>query len=150
MEQSLVLLKPDAIQRQLMGTILARIESRGLKIIGLKFMKMNKELAAKHYQAHINKPFYEGLVSFITSSPLLCIAVEGANAIALIRNTMGSTNPVDSEPGTIRGDLAMNIGRNLIHGSDSVEEGKREIDLFFSQDELISYSLANDNWITEP
>ena len=150
MEQSLVLLKPDAIQRQLMGTILARIESRGLKIIGLKFMKMNKELAAKHYQAHINKPFYEGLVSFITSSPLLCIAVEGANAIALIRNTMGSTNPVDSEPGTIRGDLAMHIGRNLIHGSDSVEQGKREIDLFFSQDELISYSLANDNWITEP
>ena len=150
MEQSLVLLKPDAIQRQLMGTILARIESRGLQIIGLKFMKMNKELAAKHYQAHINKPFYEGLVSFITSSPLLCIAVEGANAIALIRNTMGSTNPVDSEPGTIRGDLAMHIGRNLIHGSDSVEEGKREIDLFFSQDELISYSLANDNWITEP
>ena len=150
MERSLVLLKPDAVQRHLMGIILTRIENRGLKIIGLKLIKMSRELAAKHYQAHVDKPFYEGLVSFITSSPLLCIAIEGENAIALIRNTMGSTDPVDSMPGTIRGDLAMHIGRNLMHGSDSAEEGKREIGLFFSQDELITYSLANNTWITEP
>jgi len=150
MERSLILLKPDAVQRGLIGTLISRIEGRGLKIIGLKLIKMGDELASKHYQAHVDKPFYKGLVSFITSGPVVCIAVEGNNAIALIRNSMGSTNPVDSLPGTIRGDLAIDIGRNLVHGSDSAEEGLREVNLFFLPDELIPYSLSNDSWITEP
>lgn len=150
MEQSLILLKPDAVQRQLIGTIISRIEGRGLKIIGLKLIKMSNELAAEHYKAHTERPFYKGLVSFITSGPLVCIAVEGNNAVSLIRNSMGSTNPVESHPGTIRGDLAIDIGRNLIHGSDSVAEGLREVNLFFAPDELITYSLANEDWITEP
>jgi nucleoside-diphosphate kinase len=150
MERSLILLKPDAVQRGLIGTLISRIEGRGLKIIGLKLIKMGDELASKHYQAHFDKPFYKGLVSFITSGPIICIAVESNNAIALIRNSMGSTNPVDSLPGTIRGDLAIDIGRNLIHGSDSAEEGLREVNLFFLPDELVSYSLSNDSWITEP
>ncbi len=150
MERSLILLKPDAVQRQLIGTIINRIEGRGLKLIGLKLIKMSNELASEHYKAHIEKPFYKSLVSFITSGPLVCIAVEGNNAVSLIRNSMGSTNPVDSHPGTIRGDLAIDIGRNLIHGSDSVEEGSREVNLFFTPNELINYSLANEDWITEP
>ena len=150
MERSLILLKPDAVQRQLIGTIINRIEGRGLKIIGLKLIKMSNELASQHYKAHTDKPFYKGLVSFISSGPLVCIAVEGNNAVSLIRNSMGSTNPVDSLPGTIRGDLAIDIGRNLIHGSDSVEEGTREVNLFFTSGELVTYSLSNDSWITEP
>ena len=150
MERSLILLKPDAVQRQLIGTIINRIEGRGLKIIGLKLIKMSNELASQHYKAHTDKPFYKGLVSFISSGPLVCIAVEGNNAVSLIRNSMGSTNPVDSLPGTIRGDLAIDIGRNLVHGSDSVEEGTREVNLFFTSDELVTYSLSNDSWITEP
>ena len=150
MERSLILLKPDAVQRQLIGTIISRIEGRGLKIIGLKLIKMSNELASQHYKAHTDKPFYKGLVSFISSGPLVCIAVEGNNAVSLIRNSMGSTNPVDSLPGTIRGDLAIDIGRNLIHGSDSVEEGTREVNLFFTSGELVTYSLSNDSWITEP
>ena len=149
MERTLIILKPDALQRGLMGPILARLEARGLKFIGLKLMQVSNELANKHYGIHQGKPFFEGLVSYITSSPVLVGAIEGKDVIEIVRSTVGATNPVKAAPGTIRGDFGVNIGRNLIHASDSPENGQSEVALFFAAEELISAERSIDQWVTE-
>ncbi|MFH1140313.1 MAG: nucleoside-diphosphate kinase [Chloroflexota bacterium] len=149
MERTLVLLKPDAVQRGLAGAIIARLEARGLKIVALKLMQMSEALAHRHYEAHVGKPFFPGLVQFITSGPLVAIVLEGKNAVAVVRTTMGATDPAKSSPGTIRGDLAIDMGRNLIHGSDSPEAAQREIALFFRESEIVDYRRDTDPWITE-
>lgn len=149
MERTLVLIKPDAIQRGLVGAVVSRLESRGLKIAAMKMLHMDEGMAARHYDAHVGKPFFKGLVEFITSGPLVAMVLEGNNAVEMTRNTMGVTNPVNAPPGTIRGDLAVDIGRNLIHGSDSVETAQREIALFFSPQEILDYPRDAEPWITE-
>ena len=149
METTLVLLKPDAVQRGLAGEIVSRLEKTGLKIKGMKLLHVSQELANQHYGEHVGKPFFDGLVSFITSGPIVAMALEGNGAVAIVRKTMGATNPADSPPGTVRGDYGIDIGRNLVHGSDSVESAKRELALFFNDAELIDYSRATDPWITE-
>lgn len=149
MDRTLVLLKPDAVQRGLAGEIISRLERRGLKLTAMKMLRVTEELAHRHYADHVGKPFFEGLVKFITSSPIVAMVVEGENAVDVVRNTMGVTSPSDAAPGTIRGDLALTIGANLIHGSDSTESAKREIELFFSADEIIDYSRDVDSWIIE-
>ena len=149
MDRTLVLLKPDAVQRGLAGEIINRLERRGLKLAAMKMLLVTEELAHRHYADHVGKPFFEGLVKFITSSPIVAMVVEGENAVDVVRNTMGATSPSDAAPGTIRGDLALTIGANLIHGSDSPESAKREIGLFFSPDEVIDYTRDVDSWIIE-
>ena len=148
-ERTLVLLKPDAVQRGLVGEIVGRLENRGWKIVGLKFMRMTDEVARKHYAEHVEKPFFPGLAAFMMSRPIIAIALEGENVVDAVRKSMGSTNPQDANPGTIRGDLAVNIGRNLIHGSDSVESAIRELAIFFNGEELYEYEREVDNWVTE-
>ena len=150
MERTLVLLKPDAVQRGMVGAIISRLEGRGLKIAGMKMLQMDQALAEKHYEPHIGKPFFPGLLSFITSGPLVAIAWEGNNAVEIVRSTMGVTNPVEASPGTIRGDYATDIGRNLVHGSDSLETAGREVALFFTANELIDYHRSVDDWVIEP
>ena len=149
MERTLVLLKPDAVQRGLVGAVISRLESRGLKIAAMKMLRMDKETAAVHYGEHVGKRFYDGLVEFITSGPLIAMVLEGENAVQLTRNTMGSTNPADASPGTIRGDMAVDLGRNLIHGSDSAESAKREMDIFFPSEEILSYDRDVEPWVRE-
>ena len=149
MERSLVLLKPDAVQRALVGELTSRLERRGLKIVGMKLMSIDKALAERHYEAHTDKPFFGGLVGFITSSPVVAIVVEGENAIEVVRTLMGATDPKDAAPGTVRGDYALAIGMNLMHGSDSLEAALREIDLFFDLGELVDYERSVDGWIIE-
>lgn len=149
MERTLFIVKPDAVQRGLIGEITSRLERRGLKLVGAKFMQVSPELAARHYAVHQGKPFYEGLVKYITSAPVMVMAWEGNNAIAAVRQTMGSTKPTDAAPGTIRHDLGLEIGRNLTHGSDSPENGEKEVALFFKPEELVSWGRANDAWIFE-
>ena len=149
MDKILVLLKPDAIQRGLCGEIISRLEKRGLKMIAMKMLQMDRELARRHYAAHVDKPFFEGLINFITSGPLVALVVEGQNAIESVRLTMGATDPQHAAPGTIRGDLAQSIGQNLIHGSDSKEAAKTEINLFFSTKEIADYQRDVDRWIIE-
>ncbi len=144
MERTLVLLKPDAIQRGLAGETIARLERRSLKIVGMKMLQMDEALADRHYAVHKGKPFFEGLVKFITSGPIIAIAFEGPNAVEVVRNAMGTTDPAKAEPGTIRGDLALDIGRNLVHGSDSPGTAEKELALFFSEGELLSYERSVD------
>ena len=149
MQKSLVLLKPDAVQRGLVGEIISRLERRGLKFVGMKLMRVSQELARKLYGEHVGKPFFDGLVSFITSSSIIAMVVEGENAVEMVRTTMGATNPQDAAPGTVRGDLAVSVGQNLIHGSDSEESAVREISLFFSPEEIVEYSRDVDRWLIE-
>ncbi len=149
MERTLVLIKPDAVQRGLVGEIISRIERRGLKIIALKMIQMDRELAQKHYAIHKGKPFFERLVNYITSGPLIAAVFEGSRAVEIVRRTMGETDPANAAPGTIRGDLALEIGYNLIHGSDSPENAEKEIKLFFSEGELLSYEREVERWIKE-
>lgn len=149
MDRTLVLVKPDGVQRGLIGEIISRLERRGLKIVGMKLMQVSGELANRHYGEHEGKPFFAGLVGFITSGPIVAMAIEGNNVVGLVRTTVGATNPADSAPGTIRGDLGVDIGRNLIHGSDSDESAKRELSLFFTEGELVDYSRDTDPWIIE-
>jgi nucleoside-diphosphate kinase len=149
MERTLIIVKPDGVQRGLTGDIIKRFEQRGLRIIGMKFMQVSRELAEKHYAVHQGKPFFEGLVKYIISSPVVVIALEGTNAIAAARKTIGATRPQEAEAGTIRGDFALEIGRNLVHGSDSVENGQIEVANFFSDSELVSWPRNNDPWIFE-
>lgn len=149
MERTFIIIKPDAVQRGLTGEILGRFEARGLRIIGMKFMQVSRQLAEKHYEVHKGKPFFDGLVKYITSSPVVAIALEGSNAVAAARKTIGSTKPQEAEAGTIRGDLALEIGRNLVHGSDSVENGQIEVANFFTDAELVSWSRNTDPWIFE-
>ncbi|HKV84058.1 MAG TPA: nucleoside-diphosphate kinase [Ktedonobacterales bacterium] len=147
MERTLIIVKPDGVQRGLVGQVLERFERRGLKFAGLKLMRISRDLAGRHYAEHQGKPFYEGLVGFITSSPVVVGVLEGPNAIALTRTMMGATNPANAVPGTIRGDYALVVSNNIIHGSDGPESAAREISLFFTQDELLSYELATDTWV---
>ncbi len=149
MEQTLVLLKPDSIQRALAGEVISRLERRGLKFVAMKLMKVSEELANHHYGEHVGKPFFDGLVKFITSSPIVAIVVEGENAVEVVRNTVGATNPTQAAAGTIRGDLGLTIGMNLIHASDSLESSRREIDIFFQADEIVDYERNVDAWIIE-
>ena len=149
MERTLVLVKPDAMQRGLAGEILARLERRGLRIAGLKLMQVDRALAERHYGEHAGKPFYEGLVGYITSCPIVAAVLEGTDAVEAVRTTMGKTNPRDAAPGTIRGDFGLEIGRNLIHGSDSPASAEREVQLFFDATELHTYSRDVDKWVFE-
>ena len=149
MEQTLVLVKPDGVQRGLIGEIIHRLERRGLKLIGLKLLQMSPELASAHYEAHVDRPFYAGLVTYITSAPVVALVWQGKDAIQIVRNTMGTTNAGSAAPGTIRGDLAVEIGRNLVHGSDGPESAAREVGLFFRDDELVAWERATDRWIRE-
>lgn len=148
-ERTLVLVKPDAVQRGLVGEIVGRFERRGLHLAGLKLMLVTKELAARHYAEHRGKPFYDGLIAFITSSPVVAIAWEGPGAVAMVRAMMGATNPANAAAGTIRGDLAVDFGMNAVHGSDSVERGAQEVDLFFGPDELVDWKPAVAPWVRE-
>lgn len=149
MERTLVILKPDAVQRGLIGSITTRLEQRGLKLVGMKFMQVTSELAAKHYAVHQGKPFYEGLIKYITLSPVVVQVWEGKRVIQIVRNTAGATNPADGAPGTIRADFGVEIGRNLIHASDAPETAQYEIPLYFTDAELVSWDRANDKWIAE-
>jgi nucleoside-diphosphate kinase len=147
MERSLVLIKPDAIQRALAGQIISRLERKGLKIVAIKMLHMDKNLARRHYAIHKGKAFFDDLVSFITSSPLIAIVFQGENAVQIIRQMMGETDPAKASSGTIRGDLGIDIGHNLVHGSDSVENAWKEIELFFSAEEIVDYDRDLDTWI---
>jgi nucleoside-diphosphate kinase len=149
MEKTLIIIKPDAVQRGLVGEIIARLERRGLKIVAMKMMQISRELAAEHYGVHIGKPFYEGLIEYITSSPVVVMAVEARQAIDIVRKTMGATNPAQADPGTIRADLGLEIGRNLVHGSDGSETAAFELGLFFSEQEMLSWKRDTDRWIHE-
>ncbi|RLE28898.1 nucleoside-diphosphate kinase [Candidatus Acetothermia bacterium] len=147
MERTLVLLKPDAVQRRLVGRIISRFEDKGLKIVGMKLMQVSRELAERHYAEHREKPFFGELVSFITSSPIVAMVVEGPGAIEEVRRLMGRTDPREAAPGTIRGDWGLSITMNLVHGSDSPASAAREIPIFFAEEELLSYSLADAPWL---
>jgi nucleoside-diphosphate kinase len=148
MEKSFVMIKPDGVQRGLVGEIISRLERKGLKLSGLKLLQIAPELAAGHYVEHKDKPFYNELVSFITSGPVVAMTWEGLNAVTVIRSLMGKTNPAEAAPGTIRGDLALFMGKNVIHGSDSLQSAEREIKLFFRPEELVTYSKEIDFWIS--
>ena len=147
METTLVLLKPDAVQRGLCGQILTRFEEKGLQIVGLKMLTIDEDLAAKHYEPHRDKPFYPKLIRFMTSGPVVALALRGVDAIAIARKMMGATFGSKAEPGTIRGDLGVSNSFNLIHGSDSPETAERELALFFRDEEIQSYARAVDGWV---
>jgi nucleoside-diphosphate kinase len=149
MEQTLVLVKPDGVQRSLVGEVISRLERRGIKLVAMKLMQVSDELAREHYGEHVERPFFRGLVDFITSSPIVAMVWEAEDVVQVVRGTMGSTNPVSAPMGTIRGDLGLNIGRNLVHGSDSAESAVREIALFFQAEEILSYAKSTDSWVTE-
>ncbi len=149
MERTLVLIKPDGVQRGLIGEVIRRLEWRGLRLVGMKFMQMSKELAARHYAEHEGKPFYPGLIAYITSGPVVAMVWEGTQAINIVRTTMGATKPAEAAPGTIRGDLAIEVGRNIVHGSASQEDAAREVRLFFAEDELVTWIRDTERWISE-
>lgn len=150
MQRTFVAIKPDGVQRGLIGDIVSRFEKRGLKLVGMKFMQVTKELAETHYGEHKGKPFFDGLVGFITSGPVVAMVWEGKDAIALARNTIGATNPSAAAPGTIRGDFAIEIGRNIVHGSDGPDSAKREIGIFFSENELAGdWTRTVQCWVSE-
>lgn len=148
MERSLVLIKPDAVQRNLCGEIIKRLEARGLKIVASKFLLVNDVLAREHYKIHKGKVFYDGLIKYITSSPIMAMVWEGTNAISAIRQTMGATNPIEASPGTVRHDFALVTSRNLTHASDSVENAEIEIGLWFTDSELYPWDRDHENWFT--
>ena len=147
-ERTLVLVKPDGVQRGLIGDIVSRFERRGLHLAGLKLLHVDRALAERHYAEHAGKPFFESLVSFITSSPVVAMAWEGDGAVSLVRTMMGATNPTQAAPGTIRGDFALSIGANVVHGSDSVARAAEEIALFFADGELVSWEADAARWVT--
>lgn len=145
-QRTLVLCKPDAVQRGLIGRIVSRFEAKGLKIAGLKMLQVDAELAGRHYEEHVEKPFYPDLLRFITASPVVAIAVEGDNAVEVVRNLMGVTNPQKAGSGTIRGDFGLDLTMNLVHGSDSLASAQRELALFFQPDELFNYEMTMGTW----
>ncbi|MDR0911708.1 MAG: nucleoside-diphosphate kinase [Methanobrevibacter sp.] len=148
-EKSFVMMKPDAVSRRLMGKILSRFEEKGLKIVAIKLLQISKALAEEHYGEHKEKPFFNSLIDYITSAPSLAMVIEGDDAISVIRKIVGATNPKEADLGTIRGDYAMDMGRNIIHASDAPESAKREIALFFNEDEVIDYDISDNSWIYE-
>lgn len=149
MERTFVMLKPGSIQRGLIGSIISRFENRGLKIIAMKMITVSKDLAERHYAEHKGKPFYKDLVSYITSGPVVAMVLEGDKAISVVRSMMGKTDPLESPPGSIRGDYGLSLGKNIVHGSDSEASAKREIDLFFTQEEFLKYKKCDEDWIYE-
>jgi len=148
-ERTLVLVKPDGVQRGLIGEVISRLERRGLRMVAAKFMLVSRELAERHYAIHKGKPFYDGLISYITSAPVMAMVWEGPAAIAAVRQTMGATRPTEAAPGTVRHDLALEVGRNLTHASDSAANGDDEVALWFGTHELVSWKRAADPWIFE-
>lgn len=149
MERTLVLVKPDGVQRGLIGEIITRLERRGLRLVAAKFLMVSQELAETHYAIHKGKPFYDGLIAYITSAPVMVMVWEGPNAIAAVRQTMGATKPIEAEPGSVRHDFGLEVGRNLTHASDTPENGAAEVALWFSPDELIDWKRDLDRWIFE-
>ena len=149
-ERTLVLVKPDGVQRLLAGRILTRYEERGLKIVGLKLMRVDRDLAERHYAIHREKPFFRGLVEFITSAPLIAAVLEGPNAIAMVRAMNGATKPHEAAPGSIRGDFAVETAQNLVHASDSPETAAAELAMWFDPSELLDYDLEVDRWVLAP
>ena len=147
MQQTLILFKPDAVQRRLVGELLSRFERKGLRLAGLKLVHSSRELAEKHYAVHKGKPFYESLLTFLTSGPTVAVVLEGREAVAVCRNLMGMTDGAKSAPGTIRGDFAISVQNNLVHGSDSPENAKLEIVLWFKPEELVNYTSTDGNWV---
>jgi nucleoside-diphosphate kinase len=148
-ERTFLAVKPDGVQRGLVAEIIGRFERKGFKLVGLKLMQVTREMAETHYGEHKGKPFFDGLVGFITNGPIVAMAWEGPNVIATARKMMGATNPANAEPGTIRGDYSVDIGRNVIHGSDGPESAARELGIFFKADELVSWERAGEAWIRE-
>ena len=149
MERTLVLVKPDGVQRGLVGEVISRLENRGLRLIGAKFLLVSRELAETHYGIHKGKPFYDGLIEYITSSPVMAMAWEGPAAIAAVRQTMGATRPTEAAPGSVRHDFGLEVGRNITHASDSVENGVAEVNLWFKAGELVSWERDLDRWYFE-
>lgn len=149
MERTFLMIKPDAVQRNLIGEVVSRLERKGLKLVAAKLFQASEELAKEHYAEHVEKPFFNDLVSFITSGPVFAMVVEGNNVVEVTRTLVGETNPTKAAPGTIRGDYGIDLGRNIIHGSDSNESAEREIGLWFDQSELNDYKLNNENWVYE-
>lgn len=148
-ERTFAMVKPDGVQRGFVGEVISRFEKRGIKVCALKMIKIPKELAERHYGEHKGKSFYDGLVAFITSGPVVCMVLEGDNAVSVVRTMMGKTNPQDAPIGSIRGDLAMHTSKNIVHGSDSPESAKREIDLFFNDYEIQMYDRIDSAWLYE-
>lgn len=148
-EQTFVMIKPDGVQRGLIGNIIHRFEKKGIKLIAMKLVSVSKDLAEKHYGVHKGKPFFEPTVKYITSSPVVAMVLEGENAIEIVRKMMGKTNPSEAAPGTIRGDYGQFIGRNIVHGSDGPDTAEFEINLWFSKEELTSYTRIDETWLTE-
>ncbi len=149
MERTFIAIKPDGVQRGLVGAIVERFETRGFQLVGLKLMQVSQELAETHYQEHKERPFFKGLVEFITSGPVVAMVWEGKGVVASARKMIGKTNPLESDPGSIRGDYAIDIGRNIIHGSDAPETADREIALWFKPEELVTWSASTHSWIYE-
>jgi nucleoside-diphosphate kinase len=149
MERTLIIVKPDGVQRSLVGDVISRFERRGLRIAGLKLMQITREIAEEHYAEHKGKGFFEGTVQFMTSAPVVVLCLEGPNAIAAARQTMGATRPPEAAPGTIRADLGLDVSRNIVHGSDSPVTAAREVALYFKAEELISYTRAGDVWLKD-
>jgi nucleoside-diphosphate kinase len=145
-ERTLVLCKPDAVQRGLVGKVLSRLEEKGLKVVGLKMLRVDEALARRHYAEHVQKPFFPELLSFVTASPVVALAVEGENAVEVVRVLMGTTNPQKAAPGTIRGDFGLDLTMNLVHGSDSLGSAERELGIFFAPSELHAYPLTLERW----
>lgn len=148
-ERTLILIKPDGVQRSLVGTIIGRYEQRGLRIVALKMLRAARTLAEKHYEVHRERPFFPGLIDFITSGPLVAMALEGPNAVSVCREINGATRPSEASPGSIRGDLALDTGHNLVHGSDSAETAARELALWFSPGEIVEYGREIDRWVLD-
>lgn len=149
MERTFLAIKPDGVQRGLVGEVIQRFERKGYKLVGMKLMQVSRDTAENHYGEHKGKPFFEGLVGYITSAPIVAMAWEGNNVVAAARQIVGATNPQNAAPGTIRGDFAVDIGRNIIHGSDSVASAERELGIFFKSEELTGWERHNDRWIQE-
>lgn len=149
MERTFLMVKPDGVQRNLVGEVIQRLEKKGFTLVGLKLLSVSRELAEKHYDVHKERPFFSGLVEFIISSPVVAMVWEGEGVVASARKIIGATDPLAAEPGTIRGDFGVNIGRNLIHGSDAIETAQREVALWFKEDELVSWENVSKPWIVE-
>ena len=149
MERTFVMVKPDGVQRGLIGEIISRLERKGLKIVALKMLSIEDGLAREHYAEHVEKPFFQSLIDYITSGPVVAMVVEGKEAVRVVRTLVGATNPIEAQPGTIRGDYGLDIGRNVVHASDSLESAEREISLFFDAEEILEYPRMDEEWIYE-
>ncbi|MBO8169774.1 MAG: nucleoside-diphosphate kinase [Thermoanaerobacteraceae bacterium] len=149
MERTFIMIKPDGVQRNLVGAIISRFEAKGYKLVAMKFMRLTEEQAREHYKEHVDKPFFAGLLEYITSGPVVAMVWEGKDVVAAARQMMGKTNPLEAQPGTIRGDYGLDIGRNVIHGADSVESAEREIKIYFDEDEILSYEKTMESWLYE-